>query len=140
MFISINFLGRDVDKDHEDCYRLMYILEDTDFTFRLNVPIEKHIYDGRGDASVIPSGLVCIYEKYKQNVPKNVALFYKNMIGSMPIAEQNKLLYTDRMWTDAYFPSLEYSKKYFQCVLNQMKILNYTGVMRHEKLVARTIL
>jgi hypothetical protein len=139
MFMSISCTGREVDYKTKS-YILLYTLEDTEFTIALNVPIETHIYDNRGDASIIPSGLTSIYQKYKKNVPKNLALFYTKTGSNLPIPEQNKLLHLDRLWTDKYFPDLEYSKKYFRCIINQMNVLHYTGVTNNAQPVTRPIL
>lgn len=137
MFKSITFKER---QSNNDSYRLIYILEDTKRIVKLNVPIEKYIYDNRGDASIIPSGIISMYSEWKENVPKNLAFFYHTMLGHLPITEQNKLLYVDREWTDAYFPSIEYGKKYFKCTINQMLILKYTGTKSDAKPIPGTVL
>jgi len=137
--MSISCTGRNIDLK-TNSYILLYTLEDTEFTIALNVPIETHIYDNRGDASIITSGLISIYQQYKKNVPKNLALFYTKSGGHLPIPEQNKLLHLDRLWTDQYFPDLEYSKKYFKCMINQMNVLHYTGVANNAQPITRPIL
>lgn len=134
MFVSISFVEKVSEQDSQ-LYRLVYLLEDSTYTVKLNVPIEKDIYDSRGNASIIPSGLISIYQEWQENVPKNLATFYVRMIGHLPIPEQNKLLHIDRKWTEDYFPDLEYTKKYFRCVVNQMKSLKYTGIPNAKPII-----
>ncbi len=138
MFISIAFTERINDPDNK-MYQLLYVLEDTEFTVKLNISIQKSIYDNRGDTSIIPSGIISTYQGWKQNVPKNLAIFYVKSIGHLPVLEQNKLLYNDRVWTDEHFSQLEYTKKYFKCMVNQMKIFKYTGIPINAQHIIGTI-
>lgn len=118
-------------------YKLNYLLEDDEFVMKINVPIEQDIYEQRGDASVIPSGLITTYSKWGRSVPKNLALFYsKNMPPDMPIEDILPFMAIDVAWTDEFFPSCEYGKKYAKCTINQLKLLQFTGKNKHAQLVA----
>lgn len=64
------------------------------------------------------------YEKRRHNVPRNLALCYKWLL-----AEQGRLtlmldaLRVDRDQMDLLFPHLNYGKKYYNCVVNQCRML-----------------
>ncbi len=130
MFISLRFEDLINDPDNTFMYQLTYLLEDTTATTRLCVPIEKTIYNNRGEASIIPSGLIDTYRKWNQNVPKNLALFYNSTLVNVPIKEKHRLVAKDMLWTDLYFPYVEY-RKYYRCVLNQLSVVSFAG-KRHN--------
>lgn len=132
MFISISFSEKK--KLTDDLYQLAYVLEDTTGSAQISLPIESHIYDSRGDASVIPSGLIHVYSKWKQNVPRNLAMFYSQTFSSIPNKkEQLSFMMIDKIWTDTYCPELEYGKKYYNCTVNQLDVLRYTGYSTYFK-------
>lgn len=137
MFLSIKFIERSYG---DNLYRLSYILEDTDFTLNLNVPIERAIYDNRGDASIIPSGLIFAYSKLEKNIPKNLALFYSQSLRDVSRQEQLSFMNIDKVWTDTYFPEIKYGKKYYQCAINQLDILKFTGKFKNAKHIPEPIL
>lgn len=127
MFISVKFLDNQL---ANDIYQLSFLLEDTEVTAKIHVPIEKDIYDTRGDASVIPSGLIAFYKSRNQNVAKNLALFYSTLPYNKHTAAQmaRQFVAIDAMWSDIYFPEAQFSTKYTQCTLNQLDTMIYTGM------------
>jgi len=123
MFTSIAFEGQSKEKD--GLIDLTYLLEDTTSTIRLTVPVELDIYRNRGDASIIPSGLISIYKHLNQSIPKNLALFYAySMPKNLPIKAQLELIKIDQIWTDLYFPTVQY-KQYYKCVCNQLNMVRF---------------
>lgn len=122
-------------------YKMSYLLEDDDFVMKIHVPIEPEIYNQRGDASLIPSGLITTYKKWERNVPKNLALFYATSLPpTMPLEEKAEFVTIDATWTDEFFPACEYRTKYLKCTLNQLKLLNFAGKTNNAKPVARAVL
>lgn len=134
MFLSIKLIDMQNDWENHQ-YKIFYLLEDTEFVIKLASSIEKDRYDFRGKASIIPSGLICCYEEREKNVPKNLALFYANMLGHIPSSAVKEYMQIDRIWTDKNYPTLQYSEKYFKCVVNQLDVLYYTGKARNAKFI-----
>jgi hypothetical protein len=140
MFISIKLLQDKVDYE-AGMVSLSYLLEDDDFVMRMVVEVEREIYEERDEASIIPSGLISIYSQWGKNVSKNLALFYtKSFPPDLPFNNQKSCIEIDKNWTDLYFPYCNYGEKYYRCVLNQLKILKYTGRATYAQLITRTVL
>jgi len=124
MFSSISF--NDKVSTHDGLFILTYLLEDTEFTVKLDVSIEPEIYNNRGDASIIPSGLINFYTQRHKNIPKNLALFYNSTLSHIPVFERKNIIKLDQLWSDTYFPYIQY-KKYYNCVCNQLYVMNFSG-------------
>lgn len=122
MFQSIQFIGSDKKKG---ICQITYQINDSNFISEITVPISQYIYDSRGDASIIPSGLIYYYEAQNLDVAKNLALFYDYSLGRIPSYVQRDQVNIDKEWTDKYFPNMRFGKRYFQCVLNQLDALRY---------------
>jgi len=123
MFQSIKYIDNIADYKTK-MYHLFYMLEDTEFTVKLDIPIEMQIYGGRGDASVIPSGLLWFYKSNNKEVAKNLALFYLSM--RCPLNVRYNFIEADRAWTNTHFPNAQYNK-YYNCIRNQVQIMNFGG-------------
>lgn len=69
---------------------------------------------------------VVIREYKKRNLPvaKNVALLYFDSYKKG--FKIDGWLEYDKELLDAYYPKLEYGKKYYKCVLNQIRMLKYS--------------
>jgi hypothetical protein len=62
------------------------------------------------------------YEKRRQNVPRNLALCYKWLLNNTSFISLDALK-IDREQMDLLFPHLNYGKKYYNCVVNQCRML-----------------
>ena len=134
MFIKIintNFVRSAVE---ENAINIEYMLYDTHFTTMLNLPISLDAYQSKGEASIIPSGLIDVYSKENENVAANLALFYMTYEKGLNCEQYVTI---DKIWTDKYFPHLNFGSKYYECTLNQIKKLKYSNctVTRKDEIV-----
>ena len=121
MFKSISFTNQI--ENTNNTYTLRYLLTDTDFMINLDLIIPVEIYENRELATIIPSGLITIYSKYKANIPLNIALFYLSQ--EFHHIATNKFVQIDKVWTDKHFPQLQYGTKYYNCTINQLEKLRF---------------
>jgi hypothetical protein len=80
-------------------------------------------------AAFTTTAVISFYQNYyPKEVARNVALFYKWW------NEVNILIRTHKVrkepdieckWIDTYYPNLEYGKRYYNCVKNQITVLNF---------------
>lgn len=124
MFYSIKVLGLKV-KNYT--YITSYEIIDTEFTVELQSVVAVDVYDLRGEASLIPSGLITLYEGMGKSVPLNLARFYLSSTGHMPREQQRRFITIDQCWTDANFPDLLFGPKYYPCTLNQLDKMRFVG-------------
>lgn len=115
-FRSIQYAGNMVGSDN----MLQYDITDTDFSCRQEVKNYMSYYIH----SINPWRAVAIIYAYKEKqlpVAQNLALYY----AISKLAKE--ALEEDQKWMDRYFPELNYSARYHQCVLRQLTMLRYRG-------------
>lgn len=125
MFNKVKLLREEFDNNY-NYTEAIYLVEDTEFMQEISLTVDNNIYANRGKSSIIPSGIIATYSQLNKNVPINLALFYIKS-GVTCNNKYSYYLKLDCEWTDAYFPNLEYGKKYYKCMLNQLKTIEYTG-------------
>lgn len=122
-----------LDAQGTKCHRYLYLLEDTDFTVKLNLPIETDVYANRGKASIIPSGLAHLYSREQLNVPANLAMWYCSTIGQTRIKRNPAIsraqlavhLVNDSTWTELEMPRCSFTQ-HVPCINNWIDRLFWT--------------
>jgi hypothetical protein len=115
MFKSIQHILSNVISDE-----YFYLLEDTEFTCEISI--------GRG--RVVSSQTMRFFataiEYKRRNLPiaKNLALFYLSY-KKRGYGIDAALLERDKFLFDTHYPELEYGKKYYRCVVRQIKQLSF---------------
>lgn len=116
-FQSLTYLSAE-----SDANVFHYRLVDSAFTDYLS--IDPNIYD-RISLVAYEMLIIQAYEKRQLAVPKNLALFYLNYFKGRPGKDIDALVRAWRDDIDELCPQFEYSKKYYACVVRQLKQLSY---------------
>jgi len=138
MFMHFTYKEFKTNRD-KHLFTFTYILHDSEFTAQLALSINIDIYASRGDASLLPSGIISTYSQHlksQKEIATNLALFYKySTPENLNFEKIKKFVSIDKDWTDMYFPNLKFGEKYYRCTLNQINKINYTGAPYAKHLI-----
>lgn len=110
MFKSLHYTGRNT------LNKATYELIDNDFCCTLTATNLRE-----------PRGVLVFIEYFRRslNVTKNLFLYYRFVSIKEPQYTMDYLLMSHRHYINKHYPQLEFDKKYYSCVLNQIKKYNF---------------
>lgn len=110
-----------------------YIIRDTQFTQETTVHISyrANVASTRGwDCSV--ESILAIIQTYQDKlVAKNVAAWYTILTNHFLIPFHQSYIEEYRIWLDRFVPQIEYSKKYYPCVLNKLQRFKFANQFQY---------
>lgn len=146
MFQQILRMGQPKFNIDTNIYTIDYELTDSKFIEKISLTVNKATY--RNIASNILQSLAAIYcyirrgrEQYLYTA-KNIAIFYALTINP-DYKAMTKWAYHDQKLMDLLFPELEYGAKYYKCIANSIKKIEFSGankIIHNAKYITQPIL
>lgn len=116
MFKFIKFITQECDNTNG----MYYLIKDTAFEIVVFMPVEIN----SALTTVYPEIVIIReYQARKLNVTRNLVAYYKQILNSGIYNIKNLAIW--RRYIEENAPELEYSKKYYNCVLKQLKGYHY---------------